>query len=117
MRIPSLNSRFLFVIQMKEFAFPQNLSSKFNLLYFFLLAITEKFIFNFKETTSITLAWAFAYLLNHPLVIKKVHAELNDVIGVGNSRFITNADRALLPYMNAVINVSHIFWRYFFQLE
>ena len=36
----------------------------------------------------------------------KVQAELDDVIGSENPRFITISDRPNLPYMNATINVT-----------
>ena len=92
---------------------PLNIKSKPKLLIPIIrifIKFTGKFerLIPLKETSSTTLAWAFAYLINHPWVIEKVHAELDDVIGAGNSRFITIADRPMLPYMNALINVS--FW-------
>jgi len=57
-----------------------------------------------KETSSTTLAWAFAFMLNNPTVIPKVHKELDEVIGVEHRRLVTIADRPNLPYINALVN-------------
>ncbi|KAH7719647.1 Protein CYP-33C1 [Aphelenchoides avenae] len=54
-----------------------------------------------QETTSTTLAWGFAYLLHSPENQKRLHEELDRV--VGSDRLITNADRPNLPFTNAVI--------------
>ncbi|PAV91173.1 hypothetical protein WR25_19236 [Diploscapter pachys] len=54
------------------------------------------------ETTSNTLTWLIVYILHNPTVQDKIHEELDRVIGSG--RIITTADKADLPYANAVIN-------------
>uniref|UniRef100_A0AC34GNW9 Cytochrome P450 n=1 Tax=Panagrolaimus sp. ES5 TaxID=591445 RepID=A0AC34GNW9_9BILA len=54
-----------------------------------------------QETTSNTLAWLVMYLMLNPEVQKKVHAELDRVIG--SDRFITLDDKTKLNYLNAVI--------------
>lgn len=51
------------------------------------------------------LAWGFAFLIYNPEVEKKCHAELDRVFG-STDRVITLADKQLLPYCNATINVS-----------
>lgn len=79
------------------------------------MLISRLLVFYFQETTSTTLAWGLAYLINYPLVIEKVRAELDDVIGAGNPRLITIADRPTLPYMNALINVRR-FYKYSFPI-
>lgn len=53
------------------------------------------------ETTSTTLRWGFLYLLKHPDVMKKVQAEIDDV--VGRSRLPKMADKAKMPYTEATI--------------
>ncbi|KAH7696120.1 CBN-CYP-33D1 protein, partial [Aphelenchoides avenae] len=58
-----------------------------------------------QETTSTTLAWGFAYLLHNPDVQRKVHDELDSVIG--SERLITVDDKHSLPYLNAVIAETH----------
>lgn len=54
------------------------------------------------ETTATTLQWALVYLIKHPDVQEKVHAEIDRVIG--QSRLPTMADRPNLPYTDAVIH-------------
>lgn len=54
------------------------------------------------ETTSKTLQWGLIHLINNPHIQEKVHAEIDRVIGP--SRQPTMADRANLPYTDAVIH-------------
>uniref|UniRef100_A0AC34FN03 Cytochrome P450 n=1 Tax=Panagrolaimus sp. ES5 TaxID=591445 RepID=A0AC34FN03_9BILA len=54
-----------------------------------------------QETTSNTLAWVCAYLIQYPEVQQKLHKELDAVIG--SDRMITLDDKANLNYLNAVI--------------
>lgn len=56
------------------------------------------------ETTSSSLLWAILFLLHHPEVQGKVHAEIDEVVGSG--RRVTLEDRASLPYTNAVLMES-----------
>ncbi|KAH7721183.1 Protein CYP-33C9 [Aphelenchoides avenae] len=55
-----------------------------------------------QETSSTTLAWGVAFLVNYPEAQQRMHEELDRVIG--SDRMVTMADRANLPYTNAVIN-------------
>lgn len=57
-----------------------------------------------QETTGTTLSWGIGYLIDHPEVQQRCHAELDAV--VGSSRRILIEDRSSLPYLNACINVS-----------
>uniref|UniRef100_A0A914QHS1 Cytochrome P450 n=1 Tax=Panagrolaimus davidi TaxID=227884 RepID=A0A914QHS1_9BILA len=54
-----------------------------------------------QETTSNTLAWVCAYLIQYPEVQQNLHKELDEVIG--NDRIITLDDKSNLNYVNAVI--------------
>ncbi|KAH7693662.1 CRE-CYP-33E1 protein, partial [Aphelenchoides avenae] len=54
-----------------------------------------------QETTSTTLAWGFVYILQAPEVQKRLHDELDRVIG--SDRLITMDDRSNMHYANAVI--------------
>ncbi|KAK7888830.1 hypothetical protein WMY93_024390 [Mugilogobius chulae] len=54
------------------------------------------------ETTSKTLQWGLIHLINNPHIQEKVRAEIDIVIG--QSRQPTMADRANLPYTDAVIH-------------
>uniref|UniRef100_A0A1I7TXU4 Cytochrome P450 n=1 Tax=Caenorhabditis tropicalis TaxID=1561998 RepID=A0A1I7TXU4_9PELO len=57
-----------------------------------------------QETTSTTLTWACACLLNHPEVITKTREELIEITG-GNTN-VSLTDRPKTSYLNAVINVD-----------
>ncbi|KAJ3682513.1 hypothetical protein LUZ60_015086 [Juncus effusus] len=53
------------------------------------------------ETTSNTLEWTMAELLNNPDILKKVTAEIDT--NVGNHRLIQESDMANLPYFNCIL--------------
>ncbi|KAF5468165.1 hypothetical protein F2P56_012341 [Juglans regia] len=54
------------------------------------------------ETTAITMEWAMALLLNHPEVLQKLKAEIDEK--VGHERLINDSDLSKLPYLRSVIN-------------
>ncbi|XP_010047103.2 isoflavone 3'-hydroxylase-like [Eucalyptus grandis] len=54
------------------------------------------------DTTAVTIEWAMSLLLNHPNVMKKAQAELDDVIG--RDRLANEADIHKLPYLQNIIN-------------
>jgi len=54
-----------------------------------------------QETTSSTMTWGIAYMIRYPDVQKKLHEELDRVIG--SDRMITVADKPELPYTQAVV--------------
>uniref|UniRef100_A0A914M7G5 Unspecific monooxygenase n=1 Tax=Meloidogyne incognita TaxID=6306 RepID=A0A914M7G5_MELIC len=68
-----------------------------------LVGVANDLWFAGQETTSTTLNWGIAFLINNPNVQNKVHAELDSIIG-DFDRIITTADRSSLPYLNATIN-------------
>uniref|UniRef100_A0A6N2LWW2 F-box/LRR-repeat protein 15-like leucin rich repeat domain-containing protein n=1 Tax=Salix viminalis TaxID=40686 RepID=A0A6N2LWW2_SALVM len=53
------------------------------------------------ETTANTLEWAMALLLNHPKVMLKVKAEIDEHVGHG--RLLNDSDTVKLPYLGRVI--------------
>jgi cytochrome P450 len=54
-----------------------------------------------QETTSNTLSWIVIYLMTNLEAQKKLHAELDQIIG--SDRFITMDDKTQLHYLNAVV--------------
>ncbi|KAI6184682.1 Cytochrome P450 33C9 [Aphelenchoides bicaudatus] len=57
-----------------------------------------------QETTTATITWAIAFLINYPDVQQKLHEELDRVIG--SDRLILTSDRQELVYLNATIMAS-----------
>ncbi|KAF0893496.1 hypothetical protein E2562_025866 [Oryza meyeriana var. granulata] len=53
------------------------------------------------DTSSNTIEWAMALLLNHPAAMAKARAEIDDVIGTG--RVLEEADLPNLPYLQCII--------------
>ena len=58
-----------------------------------------------QETSSTTLSWLFLYIINRPDMQKKIHDELDSV--VGSDRAVTLEDKTKLNYLNAVIAETH----------
>nr|GEY17552.1 cytochrome P450 [Tanacetum cinerariifolium] len=54
------------------------------------------------DTSSGTMEWAFALLLNHPHVLKKAQNEIDS--HVGKERFVDESDMANLPYLRCIVN-------------
>ncbi|XP_006871580.1 PREDICTED: cytochrome P450 2F2-like [Chrysochloris asiatica] len=67
-----------------------------------LVMTTHNLFFGGTETTSITLRYGLLILLKYPEVAAKVQEELDTV--VGRIRLPSQADRARLPYTNAVLH-------------
>ncbi|KAL5975993.1 hypothetical protein ACLOJK_020323 [Asimina triloba] len=53
------------------------------------------------ETSAITLLWALAELLRHPITFRKAREEIDSV--VGTSRIVQESDIPNLPYIQAVV--------------
>ena len=53
------------------------------------------------DTSSATLEWAMANLLNHPNVLKKVTVELDNQIG--EDKLIDESDISKLSYLQSII--------------
>ncbi|XP_064414752.1 cytochrome P450 2K1-like [Latimeria chalumnae] len=54
------------------------------------------------ETTSTTIRWGLLLMMKYPEIQKKVHDEIDNVIGAG--RLLTIEDRKHVPFTNAVIH-------------
>ncbi|KAG6626455.1 cytochrome P450 81C13-like [Carya illinoinensis] len=54
------------------------------------------------DTTVTTMEWAMTLLLNHPEVLQKVKAEIDNQVGHG--RLLNDSDLANLPYLRCVIS-------------
>ncbi|CAM6040225.1 unnamed protein product [Sphagnum compactum] len=55
----------------------------------------------FADTSTVTLEWAMAELLQHPDIMKRVQAELDNV--VGRNRLVEESDLQNLPYLQAIL--------------
>ena len=53
------------------------------------------------DTSSSTIEWGMAELLNHPEVMAQARAELDEVVGTG--RLLEEADLPSLPYLHCII--------------
>ncbi|PON58144.1 Cytochrome P450, E-class, group I [Parasponia andersonii] len=53
------------------------------------------------NTSSITLEWALAELINHPKIMKKAMKEIDSV--VGKARLVQESDVVNLPYIQAIV--------------
>ncbi|KAH7567480.1 hypothetical protein JRO89_XS07G0080000 [Xanthoceras sorbifolium] len=54
------------------------------------------------DTSAGTMEWAMSLLLNHPAVLKKARAELDNY--VGNERLADESDLAKIPYIQSIVN-------------
>ncbi|KAM0034906.1 putative cytochrome P450 [Helianthus debilis subsp. tardiflorus] len=54
------------------------------------------------DTSSVTIEWAMALLLNHPEVLERARTELDNYIG--QERMVEEADLTNLPYFQCIIN-------------
>ncbi|OWM70819.1 hypothetical protein CDL15_Pgr014492 [Punica granatum] len=54
------------------------------------------------DTSAATMEWAMSLLLNHPEVLKKAQAEIDNV--VGSDRLVNESDLTRLPYLHCIIN-------------
>jgi cytochrome P450 len=55
----------------------------------------------FVDTSTVTLEWAMAELLQHPDVMKRAQAELDNI--VGRNRLVEESDLQNLPYLQAIL--------------
>nr|UUY85546.1 camptothecin hydroxylase [Camptotheca acuminata] len=65
-------------------------------------SIISDMFFAGPETSTITLEWAMSLLLNHPEVLGKLRAEIDDHVGHG--RLLDDSDLGKLPYLRCIIN-------------
>lgn len=54
------------------------------------------------DTSAATIEWAMSAMLNHPEILKKAQAEIDEV--VGHNRLITESDLPKLLYLHCVMN-------------
>ncbi|KAJ4839297.1 hypothetical protein Tsubulata_021891, partial [Turnera subulata] len=54
------------------------------------------------DTSAVTIEWALSLLLNHPRVLEKARAELDNQ--VGQDRLVDEHDFSKLPYLQSIIN-------------
>uniref|UniRef100_A0A915DYB8 Cytochrome P450 n=1 Tax=Ditylenchus dipsaci TaxID=166011 RepID=A0A915DYB8_9BILA len=53
------------------------------------------------ETTSTTLRWAMLFMVKYPEIQKKAQEEIDQI--VGKDRYVTMADKTMMPYVSALI--------------
>ncbi|KAJ4974848.1 hypothetical protein NE237_008022 [Protea cynaroides] len=71
------------------------------------LSLTVKFdaITAGTETTSVTLEWAFAEIMQNPNIMRKAQEELGELVGMSSK--VEESYISMLPYLNAVVRETH----------
>ncbi|CAI0464922.1 unnamed protein product [Linum tenue] len=54
------------------------------------------------DSSAATIEWAMSLLLNHPKILNKARAEIDNI--VGNNRLVDESDYVKLPYLQGIIN-------------
>lgn len=69
-----------------------------------LLHIVIEFFIAGSDTVTMTLQWIFLFMIKYPDVQRKVHGQIDEILGVGpEKRQATLADRSKMAYIEAVI--------------
>ena len=69
-----------------------------------LFHIVVEFFIAGSDTTTLTFQWLLLFMVKYPDVQKKVHEEIDLVLGVGEkSRKVSLSDRSKMTYIEAVI--------------
>jgi cytochrome P450 len=63
--------------------------------------MSKLFFFVFTDTSTVTLEWVMAELLQHPDIMKRAQAELDNI--VGTNRLVEESDLQNLPYLQAIL--------------
>ncbi|XP_063771198.1 cytochrome P450 2K1-like [Pseudophryne corroboree] len=71
-----------------------------------LLTVVTSLFMAGTETTAVTIRWAITYMIQNPEIQKKVHEEIDKVIGSAQPRI---EHRKTMPYTNAVIHETQRF--------
>lgn len=102
------NSDMISVLWVRVFARPASFISAIlnflNLIIYsvcIVLTLPQEMIFRGTDTVAVLIEWILARLVLHQKIQKKVHEELDGV--VGKSRTVTESDVASLPYLHAVV--------------
>ncbi|KAL9432238.1 hypothetical protein AB3S75_027287 [Citrus x aurantiifolia] len=82
----------------------ENQNSEIKLTRDHIKALFLDFLTAGTDTSSMTVEWALAELINHPMVLQKAQQEIDQV--VGRNRLVQESDVPHLPYIQAIIKES-----------
>ncbi|KAH9781908.1 cytochrome p450 [Citrus sinensis] len=82
----------------------ENQNSEIKLTRDHIKALFLDFLTAGTDTSSMTVEWALAELINHPMVLQKAQQEIDQV--VGRNRLVQESDFPRLPYIQAIIKES-----------
>ncbi|ESR55070.1 hypothetical protein CICLE_v10019811mg [Citrus x clementina] len=82
----------------------ENQNSEIKLTRDHIKALFLDFLTAGTDTSSMTVEWALAELINHPMVLQKAQQEIDQV--VGRNRLVQESDVPHLPYIQVIIKES-----------
>ncbi|CAN8284110.1 unnamed protein product [Cochlearia groenlandica] len=77
-------------------------NAKYKISRYHIKAVLVELFFGAGDSSSTTIQWAMAEILNNPKILERLREEINSV--VGKTRLVRETDILKLPYLQAIIN-------------